>query len=108
MFFFLIKRSGFCAATYSTTWNVTSRLDILLPEGQEMLMPGEHAVSRVTLLDNMPMVVGQTFTMRENKRTVVSGMITKVFDRINVNKAKINEAFIPGISTPKIAKSKSN
>lgn len=89
--------SGYCTPMYSMTWNIIARLDLLLPAGTDMLMPGEHGTTRVTLLDAMPMLVGQAFTMRENRRTVATGIITKVLDSISVNKRKMNEVVIPDL-----------
>ena len=83
---------------YSTTWNIYTRVDLLLPEGTDILMPGEQVTARLTLLDCMPMLVGQTFTIRERKITVATGIITDVHDRINFNKKKMNEIKIPGVT----------
>lgn len=62
-------------------------------------MPGEQATCRLTLLDSMPMMTGQTFTIREQKCTVASGIITAVHDRVDFNKKKMNEIKIPGVNS---------
>ena len=43
-----------------------------------MVMPGEQATVRFTLPSNMAILEGQTFTLRENKITVGTGLITKI------------------------------
>ena len=43
-----------------------------------MVMPGEQATVRFTLPSNMAILEGQTFTLRENKITVGTGLITKL------------------------------
>lgn len=83
---------------YCSTWNIYTRVDLVLPKEQDMLMPGEQATARLTLLDSMPMLTGDTFTIREQKSTVLTGIITKVYDRIQVDKRKMNKIEIPGIS----------
>ena len=43
-------------------------------------MPGEQATVRFTLPANMPLMEGQLFTLRENKITVGTGLITKLHE----------------------------
>lgn len=58
-------------------WSMEAQI-LEFPEGTEMLMPGE--TSKVKMLFRKPMVVeeGKKFTIRENKLTAISGIITKV------------------------------
>lgn len=42
-----------------------------------MIMPGEHGQVRLTLFKKMVMTNGQQFTIRENSKTVATGIITK-------------------------------
>ena len=64
------------------TWNMQFRLDLL--EGDTMIMPGEQATSRLTLPSNMPVFVGQNYTLRENNVTVGTGIVTKLFSPVKV------------------------
>lgn len=45
-------------------------------------------------MKKMPMLVGQPFTIRENKHTVITGIITKVLKSIPVNQNKMNEIVV--------------
>ena len=51
------------------TWNMQFRLDLL--DGAKMIMPGEQATIRITLPSDMPIFVGQTYTLRENSRLIL-------------------------------------
>ncbi|XP_076287174.1 elongation factor Tu-like [Lasioglossum baleicum] len=82
--------NGFCTMIYCTTWNVYSRFDFLLPDGINMLMPGEFATARLTLMFRMPVMDGQVFTVREKSQTIGTGKITKVLKEIPVDKRKMN------------------
>ncbi|BES87652.1 Elongation factor [Nesidiocoris tenuis] len=75
--------SKYIQILFSNTWNVACRIDLL---ESSMLMPGEHATVRLTLLKKMAMNQGQSFTMRENQLTVATGVITKTLPPINFNK----------------------
>lgn len=58
-----------------------------------MLMPGEHGEVRITLLNKMIMDIGQAFTIRENGKTVATGIISEILPCVNVphnNLSKIN------------------
>ncbi|XP_043475773.1 elongation factor Tu-like [Leptopilina heterotoma] len=92
-----IPVNGFCTQVYCSTWSIYGRFDLILPGGSQILMPGEHATTRITFLDKMPVMVGQNFTVREQKRTIATGRITKVMDSLHVDKKKINRVIIPGV-----------
>jgi elongation factor Tu len=47
-----------------------------------MLLPGESGKVKISMLKKMPLFIGQRFTLRENKITVASGIITKLNDAI--------------------------
>ena len=64
------------------TWNIIFRLDLL--GGAKMIMPGEQATVRITLPHQMPVFVGQQFTMRENNVTVATGVVTKLCDSVDI------------------------
>ncbi|OXU27922.1 hypothetical protein TSAR_007581 [Trichomalopsis sarcophagae] len=93
-----LGKNGYCSIMYCSTWNIYTRVDFILPDGQNMLMPGEQATCRLTLLDCMPILMGQTFTIREQKCTVATGIITAVHDRVEFDKRKMNEIKIPGVN----------
>lgn len=100
-----LQPNGYCTQVYSATWTIFGRLDLILPEGSKMLMPGEQTTLRITFLEKMPMVIGQAFTIRENRMTVATGMITKVLDSIPVDKRKLNKVEIPGVTAKAVGRS---
>ncbi len=63
---------------YLRTMDVTG--EIKLPEGVEMVMPGDHVTIDVTLITPVAMSVGLRFAIREGGRTVGSGQVTEIFD----------------------------
>lgn len=52
---------------------------ITLPEGVEMVMPGDNVSLTVTLTSSVAMEVGTEFSIREGGRTIASGKVTKVY-----------------------------
>lgn len=56
-----------------------------------MIMPGEHAEVVVTLLNKMIMDIGQPFTVRENGRTVATGIISDILSNVNVSKNNLSK-----------------
>ena len=54
--------------------------EISLPEGIEMVMPGDNVEIKVELIYPVALNVGLRFAIREGGRTVGSGQITEVFD----------------------------
>ena len=61
---------------YLRTMDVTG--EIMLPEGVEMVMPGDHVSIDVTLITPVAMAQGLQFAIREGGRTVGSGQITEI------------------------------
>ncbi|MHB8665840.1 MAG: EF-Tu C-terminal domain-related protein, partial [Acidimicrobiales bacterium] len=61
---------------YFRTTDVTG--SISLPEGTEMVMPGDNTVMNVVLGKSIAMDEGLRFAIREGGRTVGSGVVTKV------------------------------
>ena len=51
---------------------------IELPEGVEMVQPGDHATFTVELIQPIAMEEGLTFAVREGGHTVGSGRVTKI------------------------------
>ena len=65
------------------TWNTVFRLDLL--DGETMIMPGDQATVRLTLPSNMPIFLGQNYTMRENnEKTVATGVVTSLCTPVDV------------------------
>jgi elongation factor Tu len=52
--------------------------DVQLPEGVEMVMPGDNATLTCTVIHAMPIDVGLRFALREGGRTVGAGVVSKV------------------------------
>ena len=63
---------------YIRTLDVTG--EITLPEGPEMVMPGDHVTITVELIYPVAINVGLRFAIREGGRTVGSGQITEILD----------------------------
>ncbi len=63
---------------YIRTLDVTG--EITLPEGVEMVMPGDNVEINVELIYPVACSVGLRFAIREGGRTVGSGQITEVLD----------------------------
>jgi elongation factor Tu len=61
---------------YFRTTDVTGHIS--LPEGTEMVMPGDNTPITVELIQPIAMDEGQRFTIREGGRTVASGQVTKI------------------------------
>src|SRR5574344_385633 len=55
--------------------------EIKLPDGVEMVMPGDNVTIDVTLLEPVAMDPGLRFAIREGGKTVGSGQITEVLDK---------------------------
>ena len=63
---------------YVRTTDVTGT--IMLPEGVEMVMPGDNLTIHVELLQSIAMNVGLRFAIREGGRTVGAGQVTEILD----------------------------
>ncbi|MFX3743828.1 elongation factor Tu, partial [Streptococcus suis] len=51
---------------------------IKLPEGTEMVKPGDNVTIDVELIHQIAVEQGTTFSIREGGRTVGSGMVTEI------------------------------
>jgi elongation factor Tu len=51
-----------------------------LPEGTEMVMPGDNVQLKVDLITPIAMDEGLRFAIREGGRTVGAGVVTKIFE----------------------------
>ena len=63
---------------YLRTLDVTGEVE--LPEGVEMVMPGDNVTITVTLIYPVALNVGLRFAIREGGRTVGAGQITKIIE----------------------------
>ncbi len=54
--------------------------EITLPEGVEMVMPGDNVEINVELIYAVALNQGLRFAIREGGRTVGSGQITEVYE----------------------------
>ena len=61
---------------YFRTTDVTGTVE--LPEGTEMVMPGDNVDMSVTLIQPVAMDEGLRFAIREGSRTVGAGRVTKI------------------------------
>lgn len=67
---------GYKPQFFIRTADVTG--EITLPEGIEMVMPGDNAKMGVKLIVPVAMEEGQRFAIREGSKTVGAGVITKI------------------------------
>jgi len=63
---------------YIRTTDVTG--EIILPEGREMVMPGDNVTITVNLIVPVAVSKGLRFAIREGGRTVGAGQITEILD----------------------------
>ncbi len=63
---------------YVRTTDVTG--NIMLPDGVEMVMPGDNLTITVELIQKIAMNVGLRFAIREGGRTVGAGQVTEILD----------------------------
>ena len=68
--------NGYRPQFYFRTTDVTGSCD--LPEGTEMVMPGDNVQMKVTLIQPIAMEEGLRFAIREGGRTVGAGVVSKV------------------------------
>ena len=68
--------NGYRPQFYFRTTDVTG--DIQLPEGVEMVMPGDNAKFTIELITPIAMEEGSRFAIREGGRTVGAGVVTKI------------------------------
>jgi elongation factor Tu len=68
--------NGYRPQFYFRTTDVTGSID--LPEGQEMVMPGDNTNMEVDLIQPIAMDQGLRFAVREGGRTVGAGVVTEI------------------------------
>ncbi|MCP4408047.1 MAG: elongation factor Tu, partial [Gammaproteobacteria bacterium] len=70
--------NGYRPQFYFRTTDVTGSVD--LPEGVEMVMPGDNVKMRVSLIAPIAMEEGLRFAIREGGRTVGAGVVAKIIE----------------------------
>ena len=70
--------AGYRPQFYVGTMDVTGAVE--LPEGVEMVMPGDNVNLKVELIVPVALEAGSRFAIREGGRTVGSGVITKILE----------------------------
>ena len=69
---------GYRPEFYFRTTDVTGNIE--LPEGVEMVMPGDNIKMTIELIAPIAMDEGLRFAIRESGRTVGVGVVAKIFD----------------------------
>jgi elongation factor Tu len=69
---------GYRPQFYIRTMDVTGAVE--LPEGVEMVMPGDKVNLQIELIVPVALEVGSRFAVREGGRTVGAGVITKILE----------------------------
>ena len=69
---------GYRPQFYVRTTDVTGSIG--LPEGMEMVMPGDNVTMKVELIQPVAVEEGLRFAIREGGRTVGAGVVTKVLE----------------------------
>ncbi|MEO0089015.1 MAG: elongation factor Tu [candidate division WOR-3 bacterium] len=70
--------SGYRPQFYIRTTDVTGT--VKLPEGVEMVMPGDNVNLEVELISEVALEEGSRFAIREGGKTVGAGVVTKIFE----------------------------
>jgi len=70
--------AGYRPQFYIRTMDVTGAVE--LPEGAEMVMPGDNANLKIKLIVPVALEAGSRFAIREGGRTVGAGVITKILE----------------------------
>jgi len=69
---------GYRPQFYFRTTDVTGSVE--LPEGVEMVMPGDNTKMNISLITPIAMEAGLRFAVREGGRTVGAGVVTKIHE----------------------------
>jgi elongation factor Tu len=70
--------NGYRPQFYFRTTDVTGSIE--LPQGTEMVMPGDNIAMTVTLISPIAMEEGLRFAIREGGRTVGAGVVAKIIE----------------------------
>ena len=69
---------GYSPQCYFRTTDITGAVQ--LPDGVEMVMPGDNVQMKVELINPIAMEEGLRFAIREGGRTVGAGVVAKIFE----------------------------
>ncbi|WP_445665536.1 EF-Tu C-terminal domain-related protein, partial [Fodinibius sp. AD559] len=69
---------GYRPQFYFRTTDVTGSCE--LPDGVEMVMPGDNVTMEVSLIQPVAMEEGLRFAIREGGRTVGAGVVTEIIE----------------------------
>ena len=69
---------GYRPQFYIRTTDVTG--EVILPEGTEMVMPGDNTKLTISLITSVACEEGLRFAVREGGRTVGAGVVTKIIE----------------------------
>ena len=61
---------------FTRTADISATIE--LPEGKEIVMPGDDTELVVTLKPETPIETGQRFTLRESHKTIGTGVVTEI------------------------------
>ena len=78
--------NGYRPQFYFRTTDVTGIID--LPEGVEMVMPGDNIEMEIKLITPIAMEEGLRFAIREGGRTVGAGAVASIIDISNSRSSK--------------------
>jgi elongation factor Tu len=70
--------TGYRPQFFIRTMDVTGVVD--LPEGVEMVMPGDNANLQIRLIEPVALEEGSRFAIREGGRTVGAGVLTRIIE----------------------------
>jgi elongation factor Tu len=70
--------NGYKPQFYIRTSDITGQIE--LPEGVEMVVPGDNITMKINLIYPVPLEEQLRFAIREGGRTVGSGVVTKVLE----------------------------
>ena len=70
--------TGYRPQFYFRTTDITGKLD--LPEGVEMVMPGDHITITAELIHSIAMEEGLQFAIREGGKTVGAGIVSEIIE----------------------------
>ncbi|HDL78640.1 MAG TPA: elongation factor Tu, partial [Bacteroidetes bacterium] len=70
--------NGYRPQFFFRTTDVTG--SVKLPEGVEMVMPGDNVTIEAELIDEIAMEEGLRFAIREGGRTVGAGVVAKIIE----------------------------
>ncbi len=84
--------TGYRPQFYFRTTDVTG--DMKLPQGVEMVMPGDNVSCEVTLITPVALEKGLRFAIREGGHTVGAGAVTEIIENPMIVSLQTNTNFV--------------